>query len=811
MIVEILPAVLAAGFFLAVPVAGVLAVGSCPIREGTPARLAIVTCAGIAICSVPLMASLIFRVYSPALLGAIGWIVCVAYLVLARPRLPAIGRLTAPRAALLAGLALVAVLYLGAPRDPIAGGRDMAVYANHAIYMAHHGRLDIPYPAGIDPGALPPGWVSYSGVYSTEPTMTVQFAHVFPAWLAQTFATFGYEGLLRFNAVLAVISLMAVFALARRFMPEGIAVLAVLFLAFDAGQVWVVRNTLSEPMTQLFAVTGLLLLVAPNPVRPRAAAIWAGVAIGMTAVVRLDSLVLLPLFIVGYTLASLLARDGQFASRATAFYAAALPMFGIAVAYYAAFSRPYLALHLPLVLPIGVATVLAAGLFGLSRIGRVRDLGRNVLGSTAILVVAAVIVLLLAGYAYFIRPRMGPFQMLPIDGPVAYRSHVEDALRNLGTYVTPVVLWMAIVGWVVAMAFAVRRRMVIVLPVLVVVGGFSAMYFWNQAITPDHFWAIRRFTPIILPATILLAAYFGWMIASRIPMPWRGVLIGVMALGLAAQTYRIGNPMFVVAERTGAYSGIEEMAAEIPAGEMLIGPLNRADIHTFGTALFMSFDKPILAVSYEAEGGRDELLSRIREASPSQPILTIASGDRVEWLEGDIVASVNRQFEVITPTVRPVPQQVATRDLGMALVQVTGLNTLDSELGPSNHWLVRETGFYNTEAQGTARWTDGNAVLHVPIPEDETADRLAIDLMWTGPLGATIEIFYNDHSLFNGFVPNGEWQRTFDLPADAEPRAEAEIRLESSTFVPAEVMEGSLDQRTLGIMVRGLRLLSANP
>ena len=811
MIVELLPAVLAAGFFLAVPVAGVLAVGRCPIREGTPARLAIVTCAGIAICSVPLMASLIFRLYSPALLGAIGWIVCMAYLVLARPRLPAIGRLTAPRAALLAGLALVAVLYLWAPRDPIAGGRDMAVYANHAIYLAHHGRLDIPYPDGIDPGALPPGWVSYSGVYATEPTMTVQFAHVFPAWLAQTFATFGYEGLLRFNAVLAVISLMAVFALARRFMPEGIAVLAVLFLAFDAGQVWVVRNTLSEPMTQLFAMTGLLLLVAPNPVRPRAAAIWAGVAIGMTAVVRLDSLVLLPLFIVGYTLASLLAPDGQFRTRATAFYLAALPMFGLAVAYYAAFSRPYFVGHFPLVLPIGVATVVAALLFAVSRVRRIRALAVRVLPATATLIVASAGVLLLAVYAYFIRPRLGPFQMLPIETPVPLRSYVEDAMRNLAAYITPVVLWMAIVGWVVAMAVTVRRRMVTLLPVLVTIGGFTAMYFWNQAITPDHFWAIRRFTPIILPAAIVLAAYFGWMVASRIPLPWRRLVVGTAALALAAQSYRVGTPMYTVAERSGVYSALEEFAASIPADHMLIGPLNRTDIHTFGTTLLMSFDKPVLAVSYEAEGGRDELLSRMREASPSQPVLAIASGDRVDWLEGDVVASMNREFEVITPTVRPVPQRVDDRNLEVALVAVTGLNTLDSELGPSNHWLVRETGFYRTEAEGTARWTDGNAVLHVPIPEDEVADRLAIDLLWTGPLGATIEIIYNDQSLFNEFVPSGEWQRTFDLPATSDVVDEVEIRLESSTFVPAEVMEGSSDQRTLGIMVRGLRLLSASP
>ncbi len=96
---------------------------------------------------------------------------------------------------------------------------------------------------------------------------------------------------------------------------------------------------------------------------------------------------------------------------------------------------------------------------------------------------------------------------------------------------------MAIVQWVIAMAFAVRHRMVYLLPVLVMIGGFSAMYFWNQSITPDHFWAIRRFMPIILPAAIVLAASLGWMIVSRVPSPWRRVLIGVAALALAVQSY----------------------------------------------------------------------------------------------------------------------------------------------------------------------------------------------------------------------------------------------------------------------------------
>lgn len=811
MIAEALRAALALGLFLVVPVAGTLAVGRSPIRVGVLGRVPIVIAAGIAVCSVPLMASLILRVYSPPLLGAIGWVVVVAWLIAARPRLPSIGRPAPARLGFLAGLALAAVLYLAAPTDPMAGGRDMAVYTNHAIYMAHHGRLDIPYPEGVEPGALPPGWVGFSGVYSTEPTLTVQFAHVYPAWLAQAFAAVGYGGLLRVNAILAIFSIIGVFALARRFMPESIAALAALFLAFNPGQVWVVRNTLTEPMTQLFVVVGLLFLSAQNPVRPRAAAAWAGIALGMTAPVRLDSLLLLPLLIVGHTLASLVARNGEFGIRAAAFYAGAIPVFGIALAYYASFSRPYLAIHLPMVVPIGVATVLAVAFFAASRVRRVRAVAARVLPATPTLILAALVVFALAVYAYFIRPRMGPYHILPVESPVPIRSHVEDAMRNLAAYVSPPVLWMAMVQWVLVMAYAVRRGLVSLLPMLVVVGGFGALYFWNQSITPDHFWAIRRFTPIILPGTIILAAYFGWTIVSRIPARWRGALVGITALALAAQTFRIGNPMYFVAERTGAYAAIEEFASALPEDALLIGPLNLTDIRTVGTALFMSFDQPVLAVSYEEDGGRDELLSRIRQASPSRPVFAIASGARVDWLQGDIVAALNPRFELMAPTLSPVPQQVVDRELDVAFVRVTGLNTLDTELGSSSHWLVRETGFHNTEAGGTARWTNGEAVLRVPIPDETAAEGLALDLMWTGPLGATLAIFYNGHSLFEGYVPSGEWQRTLRLPASSDAGGEAEIRIQSSTFVPADVMEGSVDQRTLGVMVRGLRLTSTTP
>ena len=250
MIVEVLLAALAAGFFLVVPVAGVLAVGRSPIGEGTPGRLAIVVCAGIAVCSVPLMASLIFRVYSPPLSAPSAGSSALAWVGLTRPRLPARsadrreGRVPA-------GLVVVAPLYLAAPRDPIAGGRDMAVYATTpstcritAALTSRTRTESTPAPAARGGSAIRASIDRADDDGPIRPRL--------PGVARKGVAAFGYEGALRFNAVLSSLRSGLSFALARRFMPEGIAALAVLFLAFDAGQVWVVRNTLSEPMTQLF-------------------------------------------------------------------------------------------------------------------------------------------------------------------------------------------------------------------------------------------------------------------------------------------------------------------------------------------------------------------------------------------------------------------------------------------------------------------------------------------------------------------------------------------------------------------------------
>ena len=138
------------------PIVGRWALG--PLGSPIPvmARLPLWTCAGIAIWSVPLLGSAALGVYRPEWMGALGWVTVAAFLVTSRfsVRLPRLGRWdVVALIGILAGAALAARY----AADPFTTGRDMSVYAQHALYIVHHGRLDVPYPA---PGAelMPPGF-----------------------------------------------------------------------------------------------------------------------------------------------------------------------------------------------------------------------------------------------------------------------------------------------------------------------------------------------------------------------------------------------------------------------------------------------------------------------------------------------------------------------------------------------------------------------------------------------------------------------------------------------------------------------------
>jgi hypothetical protein len=528
--------------------------------------------------------------------------------------------------------------------------------------------------------------------------------------------------------------------------------------------------------------------------------------------VRIDSLVVLPLVIIGHTLVRVLDRRRRVALNISTFYLAAVPTMALAAAYYVGFSSPYVTGHAWLVwLIVGAGGAAVMGL-GLTFIPPVRIHASRFLRSPLFLACSSAAVILLAAFAYFVRPAIEPFALLPRDVSVPPRSYVEDAMRNLGAYVTPVVIWLAVLGWLGATAIAIRRRAVRALPAWIIIGGFSALYFWNQAITPDHFWAVRRFVPIILPGAIVFAGLALGILLNRVPGALRHAAFGMTVAALAAQTLWIGTPMFLVAERSGVYGALERFAAALPEGETAVGPFTQRAIHTSGTALFMTFDRDLVPIAVDREGGREEAIERLRHASPQNPILVLTElSDDPTGLEGTTIAEVHHAFDRMAPTTTPVPRELLRDEVGLAARMVTGVNTVNVELARhGGDWLVRQRGLYPLEDVGghEARWTDGDARLQVPLFGGAIPRALILDLQSVGPNGATLGITYGGTIVWTGEIPPGPWRGTVDLP-DESVGDEVLIRISSSTFVPAESSTGSSDARRLGVMVRSIRLLGS--
>src|SRR5581483_7881984 len=311
--VNLFRTLVACGLWLALPITGYWFYSRCcrisGVRLFPPVTaFALVMIGGIALWSIPLLAAAVMGVYRAEYIGLLGWVVTL-WGMLHLGKFPTISVLPFQLGSfwdwvLICGLLGAGSLYLGFPNENIFGENDIGVYANHAVYIARHGRLDIPYPFApeffssfipILPRHPAFDWDFYlPGVFLTLPTMTVQFGRVFPLWLAHAFASFGPRGLFHFNAIVAVLSLAVFYGMCRSAVPKPYAVVGTLFLALNPSEVWLARVTLTEVFTQMFIWSGLLLLARSIQRASPALARGAGVCLGLSVLVRIDSLFLLP-------------------------------------------------------------------------------------------------------------------------------------------------------------------------------------------------------------------------------------------------------------------------------------------------------------------------------------------------------------------------------------------------------------------------------------------------------------------------------------------------------------------------------------
>jgi hypothetical protein len=807
----VIQAVIAAGVFIAVPIVGRWALG--PLGSPIPvmARLPLWTCAGIAIWSVPLLGSAALGSYRPEWMGALGWVTVAAFLVTSRfsVRLPRLGRWdVVALIGILAGAALAARY----AADPFTTGRDMSVYAQHALYIVHHGRLDVPYPA---PGAelMPPGFRGYLGVFTTQPTMTVQFAHLYPAWLAQAFSVAGYGGLVTLNPVLGGLSLLTIYGIGRRLLPAAIAAMVTVFLALNPAQIWTTRNTLTEIMTQLLIWAGILLLSSHlTRQRPRIG-FWAGALLGLAAVVRIDALLLVPLLLAGHAV-WLFVHPSSRSSRAQTWipvYKGAVPVLVIALATYVLLSRPYFDDLSGHVRQIGLLAVAMAILLAVANLSTVTRWTRAIVSRREFLAALLVGLVLLTAFAYFVRPQLPPFAQMgaPRDPQTLIRSHIEDALPNLGQYISPPAVWAAVFGWWIVFVAAVReKRRQVFLPLLVIVIGFSAIYLWNQSVRPDHFWAIRRFVPVVVPAFVLLAGVGVFFAIRRLPVRFQTPVVALTAAAMALFTWTIGAPTYRIADRRGSYEALASFAQSLDPAVTYLGLASRMDSDHIMSSLYVAFDRRVIPIDVSIDVGRAEAMRRLRAATPQAPVVVVTTRpEEFEAVTGTRTAETAWERRLIEQPLTPVPRTTSVDRVTLVAMQATGIQTTGVAFGAQRSWLVPDSGLHGREMVGgrLVRWTNGHARFAIPVEGPVAPRRLSFEIGGSGPQGTNVRLVLNGLTLFDGRVPPGSWAADFPVAGLQEGEV-AEIEIISGTFVPAE-SSGSPDQRELGVMIQGINLL----
>src|SRR6185369_17209968 len=238
---EMVSSLASAGVWPSIPFVGFLVTRKLSLPPGLPfvVRFTLHSLVGIACWSIVFLITAGAGVMHGSALGVLGWLAVIGGLAAGALKTAAIQKLRSEVGArefvFVVILAIVFVWNMS-PRESLIGGRDMGVYSTHAMYIAHHHQLflETPWTVGSDTAfihihELVPGFTWHSGM------LTVQFAKLYPIWLAQGFNSFGFEGLIRVNFLMGALGLLVLYSVALSFLSVRFALLMLVVAGLNPG------------------------------------------------------------------------------------------------------------------------------------------------------------------------------------------------------------------------------------------------------------------------------------------------------------------------------------------------------------------------------------------------------------------------------------------------------------------------------------------------------------------------------------------------------------------------------------------------
>ncbi len=485
------------------------------------------------------------------------------------------------------------------PFEHILGGRDPGVYVNAGFHLARDGRLvyhdpvvaDIPreaWPLFFPDKVLPP-WDYHRylgfGLESPESARVVPHGlHLYPVWIGTASALYQPKSGLYATPFFALLAVSGFFLAFRRIFSLEVAALASALLAVFEIQIWFARFPNSEIVVQFLFATSLLLFFFMEEQRSTLAGAFAGLALGATSLARVETL----LFGAPVALYFGWKRVRRELKAPEISFLAGFLLVGIHAAIHdRLFAWPYvssilgrhywrfLGENLP-----AVAFVAAILFFVVDR--SVRKLPAklfDVFDSFRLRMGAALALFLLALYAYFVRPHWHGPRTAP---------HDAEAFLRMGWYLYPLGLSLAVAGGMALLLRARRTQAFFLLAALT----YSLFFFYKVRVWHDHYFAMRRFIPVILPAFFVAMAF---LLSSLRESGGRLAALGsrVVAVLLVGVYLVSGHRLWRHNEFRGSLAFVEELARHIGDDDVAIFPAQEG-LHLLELPLAQLEDRKVL-------------------------------------------------------------------------------------------------------------------------------------------------------------------------------------------------------------------------
>jgi hypothetical protein len=739
-------------------------------------------------------------------------------------------RTAAPRptasALIVAALVVLGVWRFFPPAEYIMGGKDPGTYVNEGVLMAQRGTLVYrdPLIAAVPPGARElffPAKREEAGHFGTRfmgfPILDLdaglvvgQFPHLFPASIALGYGVDGLTGVRHVGGAWAVLGLVAFYLAASRLAGRTAAAAAAALLAIHVIEVWFARYPNAEVAMQALLFAALLANARAHVDGDRFFAPVAALLLVLLLFLRIDAVLAIAAMVAANLLGSLRG------SRLHPSFLAVLAAGGAtACVYFLGPMRQYAFYPTQFVLNLQpLHLLLLAGgallLFGALYAGRRWPAAAAAVTSAVPIAVGAVL-FVLAIYALFLRQPEGK---LALENAWALRMYASF-------YVTVPAVFAALIGFTLLARTAFWRDPALLLTIAV----FSIFFFYKIRIVPEHFWAARRFLPVILPGTLLLAcAAATWGLRQAGARRLASAAIGAVFLVLIAQRYVSGAaPILDHVEYAGIIPELEGLAGRIKDDELLLVESRDAgsDSHVFALPLGYIYARNVLVLS-SARPDRASFGLFLDWARARYSRVYFLGSGGTDLLSRHWRAHVveSRRFQVpeYESALNAYPRSVRHKEFDFGLYELqpaaaadpSGFD-LDVGVGDDLH-VVR---FHAKEQSSgrTMRWTQRQSFVSIPVFPAEGRE-LVIEMSSGGrpPAAppADVRVELNDRELGAARVGDGFTAYTFAIPADlaaAIVRSDqpARLRLLTTVWNPHEVI-GSPDDRQLGVMVDRVRV-----